>query len=535
MRSLLGLFHRNVFVIFFVVLAMYGLCTSQQLGKSDSVQLPTDSGELAPHKIFPLSKIQEKVIGEITAGSKVAGARTTENHLAWGEKAKDGSHIVRLDGKQVGAAYDEATNLGFSADQEHLIWTAKRGSKWLVVVDGEEKSRPYGKLTAPTINANGKHFAVGACEQKRCKLVVDGEETGPEFEDISYPGFSADGAHFVYGGKRDKQWILLLDGKQIGPEMRDFHSWKFSPEYSRVAVAALFKDGWTWVVDGVAGPTYEVLSHIGFTRDGKHFAYAGTNSKKAMFGKNKTVGSLVIDGKVEHTYDGSGFGGGWQGAFATYNIVTGVRDLQPDFYGLSDPTYAEDGSLIYAARRGDNDVVVFFQGEAGPAVEDVVSPIIVTDDGSHLAYVVKRGEQFVQVRDQKFGSSFPGKRSASYVPYIMLAQDGSRLACEIVRGGNAFKQGMTLRALRRFVIDGKADPEFDALGMSYFVFNSDRKHYAYEVIGASGDRDVVVVDGMEGKYYDSVFRGSTKFIQDDVVEYIAQDGGKFYRVSQSLN
>jgi len=137
MRSLLGLFHRNVFVIFVVVLAMYGLCTSQQSGKSDSVQLPTDSGELAPHKIFPLSKIQEKVIGEITAGSKVAGARTTENHLAWGEKAKDGSHIVRLDGKQVGAAYDEATNLGFSADQEHLIWTAKRGSKWLVVVDGQ--------------------------------------------------------------------------------------------------------------------------------------------------------------------------------------------------------------------------------------------------------------------------------------------------------------------------------------------------------------------------------------------------------------
>jgi hypothetical protein len=71
--------------------------------------------------------------------------------------------------------------------------------------------------------------------------------------------------------------------------------------------------------------------------------------------------------------------------------------------------------------------------------------------------------------------------------------------------------------------------------MSHFVFNSDRKHYAYEVIGASGDPDVVVVDGMESKYYDSVFRGSAKVIQDDVVEYIAQDGGKFYRVSQSLN
>jgi hypothetical protein len=89
MRSLLGLFQSNFFVILVVVLAMCRLCTSQQSGKSDSVPPPTDSGELAPHKIFPLSKIQEKVIGEITGGSKVAGARTTENHLAWGEKAKD--------------------------------------------------------------------------------------------------------------------------------------------------------------------------------------------------------------------------------------------------------------------------------------------------------------------------------------------------------------------------------------------------------------------------------------------------------------
>jgi len=505
------------------------------MSKPDSAQPATDAGELAPHKIFPLSKIQEKAIGEITAGSKLAGARKTENHLAWAEEAKNKSYIVRLDGKPIGGTYDDVVYLAFSDDEEHLIWNAKHGSKWQVVVDGEEKTKPYGKLTSPTFNSNGKHFAVGACEQKRCKLVVDGEETGPEFEDISYASFSKDGAHYVYLGKADKQWILLLDGKQLGPEMRGFHSWHFSPDNGRVAVSALLKDGWTWVVDGVPGPPYEVLSHITFTNDGKHYAFAGTNSKKAMFGKNKTVGSLVIDGKVEYTYDGSGFGGGWQGAFASSEIVTGVHSFQPDFHGLSDPAYVADGSLVYAARRGDNDVVVFFQGQTGPAVEDVVSPIIFTDDGMHIAYVVKRGEQFVQVRDQKFGSAFPGKRAASFVSYIALAKDGSRLACEIVRGGNQFKQGTTQRALRRFVVDDKADAEFDALGMGHFVFNSGRKHYAYEVIGGSGDRDVVVVDGMEGKYYDTVFRGSTKFIQDDVIEYIAQDGGKFYRVTQSLN
>jgi hypothetical protein len=117
----------------------------------------------------------------------------------------------------------------------------------------------------------------------------------------------------------------------------------------------------------------------------------------------------------------------------------------------------------------------------------------------------------------------------------MMARDGSRVAYEIVRGGNAFKEGHTQRALRRLVVEDKADAEFDAYGIANVIFNSDDKHYAYEVIGASGERDVVVVDGEEGKYYDSVFRGSVKFIQDDTIEYIAKDGGKFYRVQHSLN
>jgi hypothetical protein len=493
------------------------------------------AGELAPHRVFPIAKIQEEVIGEITTGSVLDTARSTDNHLVWAEKAKDGSRIVRLDGKQLGTTYADLGALQFSADEEHLLWAAKKGSKWFIVVDGETKSKEYGKLTAAAFNANGKHFAVGACEQKKCRLVVDGEETGPEFEDISYPSFSKDGAHFVYSGKSGKQWTFLLDGKQLGTEMRGLYTWRFSPDYQRIAVAAFLREGWTWMVDGVPGPTYEVLSDLSFSPDGKHYAFAGTDSKPAMFGKTKTTGSLVIDGKVSQTYDGKGFGGGWQGAFADYRIATGVRSLRPDFHGLSDPDYAEDGNLVYAARRGEDDVVVFYQGEPGPKFEDLVSPIVVTGKGLHLGYVVKRGDDFVEVKDQKFGKTFPGKRSASYVSMIMLTHDGARLAYEIVRGGNAFKEGYTQRALRRVVIDGKADAEFDALGVSGLEFNSDGKHYVYEVKGAAGDRDQVVIDGMEGKLYDVVFRNSTKFIQDDTVEFIAKDGSKFFRVRHTLN
>jgi hypothetical protein len=57
--------------------------------------------------------------------------------------------------------------------------------------------------------------------------------------------------------------------------------------------------------------------------------------------------------------------------------------------------------------------------------------------------------------------------------------------------------------LHRLIVANKADAEFDAYGITNVVFNSDRKHYAYGVIGGSGNRDTVLVDGMEGKYYDS--------------------------------
>src|SRR6516225_5462587 len=124
------LFLRTLILNFVVALFTSIPCPSQMPGKPDS-KSSADEGELAPHKIFPLGKIKENVIAEIPSGSIIAGGRSTENHLAWAERAMNGSHIMRLDGKQLGSAYDSVKDIDFSADQEHLIWAAKRGSKWI--------------------------------------------------------------------------------------------------------------------------------------------------------------------------------------------------------------------------------------------------------------------------------------------------------------------------------------------------------------------------------------------------------------------
>lgn len=513
-------------------------CTSahaQNPAPTKPAAAPT--GEVAPIKptgAFPASKIHESLIAEATAGSEISWARSTENHLAWVEKA-NGKKTVRLDGKQVGASYEDVKYVTHSNDEQHLAFIAKRNSKWVMVVDGEERSREYGRMTSLHLSDNGKSFAVGACNEKKCHLVVDNAEIGADYEDISAPGFSPEGGHHVYFGKRSKKWIMVLDDKESGPEMDECYTWEFSADGKRNAVAALLKRKWTWIVDGAPGPSFDVISSIEFSPDGKHFAYTGADEKSG-FGKHATHGALVVDGQIAQTYDGRGFGGGWAGVFGPQEtMVTGVRSLSPDFHGVSDPQYSSEGKLVYAARRGEADVVVLIDGAAGPSFEDIVSSVTVTSDGKHNFYVAKRGESFVEVRDQQPGASFPGKREVSFVGIVMMTKDGSHFAYEIVRGGKMFKAGGTTRALRRLVLDSQAAPEYDALGMRDVWFSENGKHFSYLALGAEGNKDRVIFDGLEGKLYDSVFRHSLKAIDDRNIEFVAQDGQRFLRVSETLD
>ena len=516
------------FALGVVVLFSMGLVGQEQ---TPAPQRETQTA--APAPTSGALKLREELIGEVAAGSKVQMARSTENHLAWVEK-KGGDRIVKLDGKQVGGVYEDADHLRFSEDEQHLAFAAKRRSKWVLVLDGEERTKDYGRLSTPSLSKNGKFFAVIGCREKKCRLIVNGDEMTPEFDDASAPMFTASGEHYGYFGKRNKKWVLMLDNKEYGPEMNDFVTWWMDPDAKRVAVAGQISGNWTWIVDKVPGPGFDVISDIAFSADYQHYAYGGTDAKWG-FGKHKTRGVMVVDGKVAGEYEGSGFGGGWQGMFGqTTQIATGLRSLSPDFHGVSDPQYTPDGKLVYAGRRGEDNVAVMIGGAGGPVFEDIVSPIAISSEGNHVAYVGKRGESFIEVRDNQPGASFPGKRAESFVGFVMISSDGEHLAYEIVRGGQQFKQGRTTRALRRVVIDGQAIREYDALGIRDFSLRANGKRYHYAVIGAEGSRDHVVFNGLQTKLYDDVFSGSVDFVDDQTVEFVAQDGQKFLKVTAVL-
>ncbi len=500
-----------------------------------TMQAQTTDAKPAQTPVVPATNsnliVREQLIGEMAPGGKLELIRITDNHVAWIEKSS-GKRIVKLDGKPVGS-YDDANYLRFSRDEQHLAFTAKRNSKWVLIVDGQERSKEYGRLSAPSLSANGKFFAVGACNGKKCRVVVNGDEVSAEFEDLSNPSFTSNGDHYGYFAKRAKKWVLMLDGKEYGPEMADCLTWVTDPDAKHIAVAGLINGNWTWIVDGNPGPGMDVISDIVFSSDYKHYAYGGTDAKWG-FSKHKTHGVMIVDGKIAGEYEGRGFGGGWQGMFGqSTQISAGLRNLSPDFHGVSSPQYTPDGKLVYAGRRSENDVVVMVDGSPGPVFEDIVSPIGVSENG-HIAYVGKLGESFVEVRDQKRGASFPGKRVESFVGFLMISNEGEHLAYEIVRGGSAFKEGRTTRALRRVVIDGKAGTEYDAQGISDLSLRAEGTRHHYTVIGAEGNHDRFVFNGMETKLYDNVFGGTPEFLDDQNVEFVAQDGQRFVKVTATL-
>ncbi len=378
----------RVGLFIFAALVCVSPLTSQQTTQQPQVQNTPPNGGF-----------QEEVVGELSPGSQLQSVRITAQRLAWVE-SQAGKHIVRLDGKQQGAPYEEVKYLRFSPDEQHLVFAAKRNSNWVLMLDGQERSPEYSLITPVTFQPEGASMAYCACEQKNCRLVVDGSASGADYDEITYPKYSSDGRRIAYFGKRGRKWVAVVDGKEFGPEVDGlwFRDWGFSPDGRHLYAAALLKRNWKnpmnrdwrYVVDGTPGPPYAVLSPIAFSRDGKHYAYAGMDAKYAFSLKLKTLGTLLLDGQPNASYQGEG--GEWLTGMGGVLevIVRGVRNFAPDFDGLSNPGFNPEGKLVYAARRDQGDVAVIVGGEEGPAFEEIVSPVIFTSHASTLLISLSR-------------------------------------------------------------------------------------------------------------------------------------------------
>ena len=512
-------------------IGMFALAVSGGLA-SIAAQSPVQQPAAAANPSVALaSGFGEELIVAVPSGSEIKGWTARENHIAWIE-GKAGAWIVRFDGKQQGGAFEDIVGIAISPDGAHLHFIGKRNGMEVHVVDGKDRTPEYTSFRNLVFQPHGDSIAYSACsEKKKCRLFIDEKAQGAEYEDISRPLYSSDGKRLAYFAKRDKIWIAIVDGKQTGPDLETFGYWGFSGDASHFYSAAWVKGAkkWSYLVDGAEGPGFEAISPISFSSDSKHFAYSGADAHPG-FKKQKTSGTVVLDGKPLASYEGKGLAGSWTAFSGTSeSMATGPRDFDPDFHGVSNPGLDANGNLIYAARRDKGDVVVMQGDQAGPSFDDIVSGIAYTDDGAHFAYVARRGNSLVEVRTTQTGSTFPTSAQVDGVSWIELSTDGAHMAYELVRGGRYFKAGVSGRARRTVVVDGQLGKEYNALGISPVRFSKDRGHYYFGVEGAEAKRVLIVVDGQESKLYDAV--GGYSLAPDGKsLTFIAQDSSRLLRV-----
>jgi hypothetical protein len=64
--------------------------------------------------------------------------------------------------------------------------------------------------------------------------------------------------------------------------------------------------------------------------------------------------------------------------------------------------------------------------------------------------------------------------------------------------------------------------------------SSDGKWFAYEVFGIGSKKSLIVAGAREGKPYDYVSGDRLSFLPNGAVAYVARDGARFVRVTQSV-
>jgi WD40 repeat protein len=286
---------------------------------------------------------------------------------------------------------------------------------------------------------------------------------------------SGDNRHIAYAssysGARPNLQCVVIDG-QPGPPFPEVRpqgrgALVFSSDGHRVAYKALTGENGKWfvVVDATAGPLYDYVSNLTFSPDGKHLAYM------AYVGENHFV---VMDGQAGPPFvaaDHLTFGPDSERVayIATEIAKTGLKFLV-DLDGQRGPQYDTIASLsftpdskhvIYTAQLNQKSFVVV-DGRPAKEFKSYIDPVV-SPDGTRIAYTIETaGNQYAAIEDGVVGAEYDRINCLTFSP------DSKRLAY--------IAQESRKNVV---VLDGQADPHFDAVSFTSLVFSPDSKHVAY--------------------------------------------------------
>jgi hypothetical protein len=487
--------------------------------------------------------IQETPLGALPPGVALESVIVSPDtrHVFW-KVERDGKTVVVVDGVE-GKAYDKVYNFPpvFSPDGKRWGYTARLGERRYLVLDGQPVLECDRIDTdGPVFSPDSRRVACGVYRGGHEYYAVDGV-VGPPFRTRGQIFFSPDSRHVAYSGNIDGKTRVLLDHRMFDGVYDGIGStgFRFSPDSRRLVWMGFRGDKWFAVTDGAEGPQFDGLGKeagIQFSADSRHMAY---------YARNGEMWKVVIDGVEGPWYDGLdpdgiAFGPGGRTAYRARRqrkefIVTGGREVPLDGV-LQEPGCFFDraGRLYYAIRIGSKRRILIDGKEGEPFdFSDEDSPYL-SPDGSRVAWKMMRGDDWFFIIDGvktgPYANLFKGKPAFSpdggHFMYIgqlhgeiwQLVFDGKpirqpgRFAYEqFSSDGRRFAFGEWQGEKARIVLhdaegngaEGKwTEGKWYDCGVRGLLLGPDGRHYA---CGAkSGDRHLLVVDGLESPGYDAV-------------------------------
>ncbi len=291
---------------------------------------------------------------------------------------------VLCDG-QKGPVYDRVGLPGawpaFSSDGERLAYMATRAGRGSVVVCDDEETPcvDWGRFA---FSPDGKHIAfIGRPTDRTIGMMQDGKLLRAR-SPMGPPVFSPDSRRLAFRSRpRSGEQCVVCDEKP-GAAYEKVELPAFSADSRQIAYAALRGGTWTVVVGAAARGSYDEVTDIGFSPDGKVACRTRTGKK--------------------------------------WRVVRGDRK-EPEFDDVSRPVFSRDGKhFAYAAKEGDEWLVVRDgkkEGTRGKTIDNLVfSP-----DGARLACVVARDGKESVACDGKEGTAF------DKITWVGFSSDGAHL------------------------------------------------------------------------------------------------------------
>lgn len=397
----------------------------------------------------------------------------------------DGRHIsvvlesgnqkrVLLDAREQDA-YDEIVlwSSGFSPDSLHFAYVARIGKKYAVVRDGVA-GKLYDEITEDslTFSPDSQHLAYGAYDGGKGFVVSDGNELKSVNRVGSKIVYSPDSRHLAYyatvGGFLGvgSQLVVVQDERE-GERYGFIDHLVYSPDSSKLAVAAFKEGNWLVAVNGAPSKKYDGVGEISFSPDSQHITFRAVENGQEF---------AVTDGVESKRFD-----------------------------QIDNSHFSPDSKHVaFGARDGSKWYLVFDDFKGKPYDEVFGQLPLFSPDSKHLVYSAKRGaKQFVVVDGQE-ENKYDGVNLYS----ITFSPDSQRLA-----------YGGTKQNHWTMVLDGKDNGLYT--GMDVPHFSPDSRHVAYIASHGQGKPDkFVVVDGVEGESFGDIFPDTLQW-SDGQLHYLA--------------